>query len=95
MKHPSYTVTIGDDFHKYLFYSVGPKGRIAKGIIFSQIEENLFNLAFSAKTRLYQMQIMNNLQEINKSFDIQGYINNNWERFQENRPYQAFLVTKK
>jgi|SRR5882757_6382728 len=46
MKYPRYPVIASDDYHMYLFFSEGPRGKIPKGVIYSQIEENLFNLSF-------------------------------------------------
>jgi hypothetical protein len=46
MKYPRYPVVVSDDCHMYLFFSEGSRGRIAKGIIYSQIEGDLFNLGF-------------------------------------------------
>jgi len=115
MKHPRYPVKTSDDYQMYRFFSEGPRGRISKGVIYSLIEGNLFNLGFgnwneklqelddtsrsnngdrdkvlatvaftaldftskfpdarifavgstSARTRLYQMGIADNLLEIN------------------------------
>src|ERR1700720_1414211 len=46
MKYPKYPVETTDDYRLYLFFSEGTKGRIAKGITYSQIEGNFFNLGF-------------------------------------------------
>ncbi|HMH20822.1 MAG TPA: hypothetical protein VK563_03555 [Puia sp.] len=46
MKYPRYLVTASDDYCTYLFFSEGLRGRIAKGVIYSRIEGNLFNLGF-------------------------------------------------
>jgi hypothetical protein len=45
MNHPKYPV-FTDDPHLYLFFSEGPRGRITKAVIYSQMGENLFNLGF-------------------------------------------------
>jgi hypothetical protein len=45
MNHPKYPV-FTDDPHLYLFFSEGPRGRITKAVIYSQIGGDLFNLAF-------------------------------------------------
>ena len=45
-----------------------------------------------SRTRLYRMGITNNLEEINKSFEIYGYINQNWEKFEKAKDYEAFLI---
>jgi hypothetical protein len=41
-KYPVFT----DDPHLYLFVSEGPRGRITKAVIYSQMRGNLFNLGF-------------------------------------------------
>jgi hypothetical protein len=48
-----------------------------------------------ARTRLYRMGISANLQEIQQDFDIFGLKENNWEIFEPNQPYQAFLLKRK
>jgi hypothetical protein len=48
-----------------------------------------------SRTRLYQIGISNNLQEIDKSFDIYGYIDEKWVAFEKGKNYDAFLVKKK
>ena len=144
MNLPRYPIVASDPF-LYHFYSEGPKGRIKKAVIYAQIEDNLFNLAFgdwdeqlrrindssrtnnndrdmvlatvgftaldftnqfpdaeilaegstSARTRLYQMEIANNLLEINKFFAIEGFINGEWEYFKHGKNYEAFLIQRK
>jgi hypothetical protein len=129
----------------YEFYSEGPRGRIKKTVIYSEIDKNLFNLGFGdwneerqglddsnrsnngdrdkvlatvastaliftnhfpgarifaegstpARTRLYQMGIGDNLLEINVTFEIKGFIGDQWEGFQRGRNYAAFLITRK
>jgi hypothetical protein len=46
MNFPKYPVVASNDYHTYLFYSNGPQGRVAKGVIYSEISENLYNLGF-------------------------------------------------
>lgn len=46
MKYPKYPVVVSADCHTYSFFSDGTRGRIAKVIIYSQIEGDLFNLGF-------------------------------------------------
>jgi len=46
MNLPKYPVKANDERFEYEFYSEGPKGNIKKTVIYSQIEEDLFNLAF-------------------------------------------------
>lgn len=45
-----------------------------------------------SRTRLYQMGIAKILNEINRDFEIQGYINNSWHSFQKGVNYSAFLL---
>jgi len=47
------------------------------------------------RTRLYQLSISYLLEEINRDFTVRGFRNNNWELFQRNVNYEAFLVEKK
>jgi len=145
MNLPKYPVVASNDYRMYLFYSDGPRGIVAKGVIYSQIGMNLYNLAFgdwqlereklddfsrsnngdrdkvlatvaftaidftdkypsaqifaegstSARTRLYQMAISNNLLEINPNFNILGSRNGSWEPFALNANYEAFLIRRK
>jgi hypothetical protein len=46
MKYPKYPVIVSNDHLMYLFWSEGPKGKISKGIIYSKIQGNLYNLSF-------------------------------------------------
>ncbi len=48
-----------------------------------------------SRTRLYQIGISNNFEEINKTFHIYGYTHVKWELFVKGRNYDAFLVKKK
>ena len=48
-----------------------------------------------ARTRLYQMGISNNLEEISQDFEIEGHINKTWELFRRGRNYDAFLAKRK
>lgn len=48
-----------------------------------------------ARTRLYQIGITNNLNEIVENFEVWGYVNENWSVFEINTTYQAFLVKRK
>ena len=145
MKYPKYSITASDDRQVYEFYSEGPRGRIKKAIVYTQIGANLFNLGFgdwnevkqilddsnrsnngdrdqvlatvaytavdffsqfpearifiegstSSRTRLYQMGISYNYLEINRDFEIKGFINGRWELFMPGRNYEAFLITRK
>jgi hypothetical protein len=49
----------------------------------------------SARTRLYQMGIGNNLPEISKNFEILGFYLQKWEPFIPRRNYDAFLAQRK
>jgi hypothetical protein len=46
MKHSKYQIRADDERFLYEFYSEGPRGNIKKTVIYSQIEDNFFNLAF-------------------------------------------------
>ncbi len=48
-----------------------------------------------ARTRLYRIGLSNNLEEIQKDFDVYGLIENDWQLFEKETEYTAFLVTKK
>jgi hypothetical protein len=48
-----------------------------------------------SRTRLYQMAFSQHFEEIDKLFEIQGYIENNWRKFESGINYDAFLLTKK
>lgn len=45
-----------------------------------------------SRTRLYRMGITNNLEEIKQAFKVYGFINNNWEKFEKGKEYEAFLI---
>ncbi|HET6256443.1 MAG TPA: hypothetical protein VFE32_20375 [Puia sp.] len=49
----------------------------------------------ASRTRLYQMGISANWQIIKEYFDLQGFKEGEWERFQKNRNYEAFLLRRK
>lgn len=49
----------------------------------------------TARTRLYQMGIANNLLEINEYFEIEGFANGEWELFERGKNYEAFLIERK
>ncbi len=46
MKLPKYQVTASADYHTYFFFSEGPRGKIAKAVMYSPISETLYNLGF-------------------------------------------------
>jgi hypothetical protein len=49
----------------------------------------------AARTRLYQMGIANNLDEIQDILNVYGYSNDTWQRFERQVNYEAFLVARK
>ena len=51
--------------------------------------------ATSARTRLYRMGITNNIEEIEKDFEVYGLKNKTWFKFSKNITYDAFLVKRK
>jgi hypothetical protein len=48
-----------------------------------------------SRTRLYQMGIARLWKEISMDFDVYGDKNGNWQPFQKNVNYKAFLVKRK
>ena len=48
-----------------------------------------------ARTRLYQMSINANWEEVSRFFIVRGKIDNIWELFRQNRNYQELLVIRK
>ena len=48
-----------------------------------------------ARTRLYRIGITTNLKEIINDFEVYGLIEENWEKFQKGKTYEAFLVRRK
>ena len=48
-----------------------------------------------SRTRLYQMGILANWHEINKLFVIEGLIKSEWQPFEKNKNYQAFMARVK
>jgi hypothetical protein len=48
-----------------------------------------------SRTRLYQTGIAAHWSEIDESFDLHGFREGKWERFQKNRSYEAFLLHRK
>lgn len=47
------------------------------------------------RTRLYQINISKFLTEISSNFVVKGYLNGDWEVFERNRNYEAFLLKQK
>jgi hypothetical protein len=48
-----------------------------------------------ARTRLYQMGISANLDEVQSVLHVYGFINGEWQPFKKNINYEAFLVKHK
>ena len=48
-----------------------------------------------ARTRLYQISISNNLEEIITDFVVWGEKEEKWHRFEKNVKYDSFLITRK
>jgi hypothetical protein len=47
------------------------------------------------RTRLYRIRLSNILDEINDEFEVLGFFEGDWEIFERNRDYSAFLITKR
>jgi hypothetical protein len=47
------------------------------------------------RTRLYRIRLSNILGEINEEFEVLGFFEGDWEIFEKNRDYSAFLITKR
>ena len=47
-----------------------------------------------SRIRLYQIAITSNFLLLSKTYKISGFREDNWEDFQKNIPYEAFLVQK-
>ena len=140
-----YELISESDAMSFEFTSIGPKGEVPKLVIYSEIEDNVYNLAFgdkdlntgkiddlvvtdnkdspkvlatvastvyaftdkypraliaatgstSARTRLYQMGISNNLKEITADFDVLGRKEGIWHQFEKNIAYDAFVIRRK
>ena len=142
-----YSYFAANDFKDYEFYSIGPKGRIKKVVLFTRVvaESTFYNLAFgdidpatgllddtvvtdnndrdlvlatvantindfcdrhgnyfiyaegstAARTRLYQISIAVLWEEIRLNFDIYGFKDGAWHKFQKNVNYEAFFVKRK
>ncbi|MBD1427903.1 DUF6934 family protein [Sphingobacterium arenae] len=48
-----------------------------------------------ARTRLYQMGISGNIDEIQEILHVYGYTNGKWQLFETKVNYEAFLVSRK
>ena len=142
-----YSYFASNDFKDYEFYSIGPKGRIKKVVLFTRVvrESTFYNLAFGdidpdtgllddtvvtdnndrdlvlatvantindfcdrygnhfiyaegstpARTRLYQISISALWDEISLNFDVYGFSDGEWRRFEKNVNYAAFFVKRK
>ncbi len=49
----------------------------------------------AARTRLYQIGIANNIQEIEQYFEVLGLSDSGWQSFKLGETYKAFLVKRK
>jgi hypothetical protein len=49
----------------------------------------------AARTRLYQMGIASNLEEIENVLTVYGYAEGDWRRFEKQVNYEAFFVVRK
>jgi hypothetical protein len=87
MNLPKYQVSADDERFLYEFFSEGPRGSIKKTVIYSEIEDGLFNLAFGDWN-----ENLNKLGEIIEDFEIQGYMEQEWRPFQKGVNYEAFLI---
>jgi hypothetical protein len=67
----------------YLFTNINPDCRI------------FFSGSTPARTRLYQMGITKYVQQALADFEIWGNKDSNWENFQVNVMYNAFLIRRK
>lgn len=48
----------------------------------------------NGRTRMYQMGLSKYLDSIGEEFDLYGLVDGNWEIFQKNRTYEAFLAAR-
>lgn len=85
-----YVYFADNNYKNYEFYSIGPKGQIIMAIIIFMPQA-----AQPPRTRLYQIGIAGLLTEINKDFEVYGFVNGKWQIFQKNVNYEAFLVKRK
>jgi len=145
MNLEKYKVVSDDNHIEYHFLSEGPMGVIKKIVIYEEIEESIFNLAFGdfdeiaqklndkirtnnndrdkvlatvestvidfinyhpnamilvkgftpSRTRLYQMGIGANLDEITKLFDIDGFTEGVWKVFEKGKNYSSLSLKLK
>lgn len=48
-----------------------------------------------ARTRLYQMGVLANWDEINQSFELEGFLEGEWEPFEKGKNYEVFALKAK
>jgi hypothetical protein len=48
-----------------------------------------------SRTRFYRMSISNHWQDISKDFEVLGLTDKEWETFEMNKDYEAFLIRRK
>jgi hypothetical protein len=51
-----------------------------------------FEGSTAARTRLYQMGIVANWDQINQKYDLFGFIDDSWEPFRHRKNYKAFIL---
>lgn len=49
----------------------------------------------ASRTRLYQMGINSNWQEISQLLELEGYLNGDWKSFKPSVNYEAFVIRNK
>ena len=53
----------------------------------------VFTGSTPARTRLYQIALMQELPRAIRYFEVQGFTNGRWELFQPNRSYDGFVIS--
>ena len=48
-----------------------------------------------SRTRLYQMGISQFWNEIEPTFEVKGFMDNNWHPFEKGKNFEAFFIVKK
>jgi hypothetical protein len=67
-----------------------------RAFIFKYPDAKIFAIGSSiARTRLYRIGIANNLNEIQKDFEVLGLKDGMWHKFKKGENYEAFLVERK
>ena len=82
----------------FIFYSEGKKGKIKKGIIFTKMGGNLWNLAFGDEKRkkLYNHIFRRHYEDINLLFHITGiYLDSEKEDYSPQKNYDFFRLKRK